>query len=145
LQSFLIWVKAITEDWFSCRFGRKTSFTLGAAFFIVGSFFCTFSPWYSLFLAGRFALGAASSGLFYPAFTMSEFVTIYYTSLISFFVIILVVENICLKHRSWMSIAFSASYPVGMIILAIVGYVIQPWRHLQLALTIPSLLLILNC
>ncbi|KAH8277392.1 hypothetical protein KR026_010184 [Drosophila bipectinata] len=108
------------------KFGRKTSFTLGAVFFVVGSFFCTFSPWYSLFLAGRFALGAASSGLFYPAFTM-------------------IVENICLKHRSWMSIAFSASYPVGMIILAIMGYLIQPWRHLQLALTIPSLLLILNC
>ncbi|XP_034662428.1 organic cation transporter protein [Drosophila subobscura] len=108
------------------KFGRKTSFTLGAAFFVVGSFFCTFSPWYSLFLAGRFALGAASSGLFYPAFTM-------------------IVENVCLKHRSWMSIAFSASYPIGMIILAIIGYLIQPWRHLQLALTIPSLLLILNC
>jgi len=44
-----------------------------------------------------------------------------------------------------MSIAFSASYPVGMIILAVMGYLIQPWRHLQLALTIPSLLLILNC
>ncbi|XP_034487324.1 organic cation transporter protein [Drosophila innubila] len=108
------------------KFGRKTSFTLGAAFFIVGSFMCSFSPWYSLFLIGRFALGAASSGLFYPAFTM-------------------IVENICLKHRSWMSIAFSASYPVGMILLAITGYLIQPWRYLQLALTIPSLLLILNC
>ncbi|KAM8706360.1 hypothetical protein ACLKA7_010609 [Drosophila subpalustris] len=108
------------------KFGRKTSFTLGAAFFIVGSIMCSFSPWYSLFLIGRFALGAASSGLFYPAFTM-------------------IVENICLKHRSWMSIAFSASYPVGMILLAITGYLIQPWRYLQLALTIPSLLLILNC
>ncbi|XP_017856177.1 PREDICTED: organic cation transporter protein [Drosophila arizonae] len=108
------------------KFGRKTSFTLGAAFFIVGSIFCTFTPWYSVFLIGRFALGSASSGLFYPAFTM-------------------IVENICLKHRTWMSIAFSASYPVGMILLAIVGYLIQPWRYLQLALTMPSLLLILNC
>ncbi|KAH8312740.1 hypothetical protein KR044_012612 [Drosophila immigrans] len=108
------------------KFGRKTSFTLGAAFYVVGSILCSFSPWYSLFLVGRFALGAASSGLFYPAFTM-------------------IVENICLKHRSWMSIAFSASYPVGMILLAITGYLIQPWRYLQLALTIPSLLLILNC
>ncbi|XP_060648149.1 organic cation transporter protein [Drosophila nasuta] len=108
------------------KFGRKTSFTLGAAFYIVGSIMCSFSPWYSLFLVGRFALGAASSGIFYPAFTM-------------------IVENICLKHRSWMSIAFSASYPVGMIMLAITGYLIQPWRYLQLALTIPSMLLILNC
>jgi len=59
------------------RFGRKTSFTLGAVFFVVGSFFCTFSPWYSIFLAGRFALGAASSGIFYPAFTMSKLLYYY--------------------------------------------------------------------
>ncbi|KAH8247416.1 hypothetical protein KR038_003759 [Drosophila bunnanda] len=58
------------------KFGRKASFSLGALFFIVGSFFCTFSPWYSLFLAGRFLLGAASSGLFYPAFTMTSLVDV---------------------------------------------------------------------
>ncbi|KAI8123043.1 hypothetical protein FF38_11699, partial [Lucilia cuprina] len=111
---------------FSDKFGRKSSFTLGAAFFVVSSFFCTFSPWYFLFLIGRFGLGSASSGLFYPAFAM-------------------IVENICIKHRSWMSIAFSASYPVGMIILAVAAYLVEPWRYLQLTLTIPALLLILNC
>lgn len=56
------------------RFGRKTAFTLGAAFFIVSSLLCTFSPWYQLFLVGRFGLGAASSGLFYPAFAMSTYI-----------------------------------------------------------------------
>ncbi|XP_036324369.1 organic cation transporter protein isoform X1 [Rhagoletis pomonella] len=108
------------------KFGRKASFTLGAAFFIVASLLCTFSPWYELFLAGRFGLGAASSGLFYPAFTM-------------------IVENICLRHRSWMSIAFSASYPIGMILLAVAAYLVPQWRYLQLTLTVPALLLILNC
>ncbi|XP_065354205.1 organic cation transporter protein [Calliphora vicina] len=111
---------------FSDKFGRKSSFTLGATFFVVSSFFCTFSPWYFLFLIGRFGLGSASSGLFYPAFAM-------------------IVENICIKHRSWMSIAFSASYPIGMIILAVAAYLVEPWRYLQLTLTIPALLLILNC
>ncbi|XP_053946998.1 organic cation transporter protein [Anastrepha ludens] len=111
---------------FADKFGRKTSFTLGAVFFIASSLLCTFSPWYWLFLAGRFGLGAASSGLFYPAFTM-------------------IVENICLRHRSWMSIAFSGSYPVGMILMAIAGYFVPQWRYLQLTLTVPSVLLILNC
>uniref|UniRef100_A0A1A9WB67 Major facilitator superfamily (MFS) profile domain-containing protein n=1 Tax=Glossina brevipalpis TaxID=37001 RepID=A0A1A9WB67_9MUSC len=111
---------------FADKYGRKSAFTLGAAFFIVSSLFCTFSPWYSLFLVGRFGLGSASSGLFYPGFTM-------------------IVENICLKHRSWMSIAFSSSYPVGMILMAAAAYLVEPWRYLQLTLTIPALLAIINC
>ncbi|KAI9584726.1 organic cation transporter protein [Glossina fuscipes] len=111
---------------FADKYGRKSAFTLGAAFFIVSSLFCTFSPWYSLFLIGRFGLGSASSGLFYPGFTM-------------------IVENICIKHRSWMSIAFSASYPIGMILMAAAAYLVEPWRYLQLTLTIPALLAIINC
>ncbi|XP_054088411.1 organic cation transporter protein [Zeugodacus cucurbitae] len=111
---------------FSDKFGRKTAFSLGAIFFIISSALCTFSPWYQLFLVGRFGLGAASSGLFYPAFAM-------------------IVENICLRHRSWMSIAFSASYPIGMIILAAAAYLVPQWRYLQLTLSVPALLLIVNC
>lgn len=111
---------------FSDKFGRKTAFTLGAAFFIVSSLLCTFSPWYQLFLVGRFGLGAASSGLFYPAFAM-------------------IVENICLRHRSWMSIAFSASYPIGLILLAAAAYLVPQWRYLQLTLTVPAFLLIVSC
>ncbi|CAD6992718.1 unnamed protein product [Ceratitis capitata] len=57
----------------------------------------------------------------------------------------MIVENICLRHRSWMSIAFSASYPIGMILLAAAAYLVPQWRYLQLTLTIPALLLIANC
>lgn len=55
-----------------------------------------------------------------------------------------VTENICVKHRSWMSIAFAASYPVGMLILSTLAYFIEPWRYLQLALTIPAFFLVIN-
>uniref|UniRef100_T1PCT3 Major Facilitator Superfamily protein n=1 Tax=Musca domestica TaxID=7370 RepID=T1PCT3_MUSDO len=111
----------------SDRFGRKTAFTLGAVFFMLSSIFCTFSPWYSLFLVGRFGLGSASSGLFYAAYAM-------------------LIENICLKHRSWMSLAFSGSYPIGMMLMALASYLIEEhWRYLQLSLTVPAMLLILNC
>lgn len=111
---------------FADAYGRKASFMLGAILFVISSAAISVTPWYSVFLAGRFGLGVASSGLFYPAFSLLS-------------------ENISVNHRSWMSIAFSASYPIGMILLAITAYLIQPWRDLQMALTIPSFLLILNC
>ncbi|XP_018785564.1 PREDICTED: organic cation transporter protein [Bactrocera latifrons] len=111
---------------FADRFGRKTAFTVGAILYIVASLLCTFSPWYQLFLVGRFGLGAASSALFYPAFAM-------------------IVENVCLRHRSWMSIAFSGSYPIGLIMLAAIAYLVPQWRYVQLALTMPALLLFFNC
>jgi len=44
-----------------------------------------------------------------------------------------------------MSIAFSMSYPIGMLILAMLAYLIHPWRYLQLALSIPALLLFVVC
>ncbi|CAD7084049.1 unnamed protein product [Hermetia illucens] len=110
----------------SDKFGRKTTFVLASAVYIISSIITTVSPWYTLFLAGRFGLGASASGIFYPAFALLS-------------------ENIGVGHRSRMSIAFSASYPVGMLFLALVGYLIEPWRYLQLALTIPGFLLILNC
>lgn len=56
----------------SDKYGRKNSFTLGAVFFIVGSLLTSFSPWYWPFLVGRVLLGAASSGLFYPALTIRK-------------------------------------------------------------------------
>ncbi|XP_055370812.1 organic cation transporter protein [Condylostylus longicornis] len=109
----------------SDKYGRKTSFSIAAICYMAGSILTTVSPWYALFLIGRLLLGAAASGIFYPAFA-------------------LLTENISLKHRSWMSIAFSASYPTGMLLLALAAYLVDSWRYLQLSLTIPGFLLILN-
>lgn len=55
---------------------------------------------------------------------------------------ILVTENIGSKHRSWMSIAFTMSYPIGMILLAVSAHYIQVWQQLQLSLTIPAVFLL---
>lgn len=55
----------------SDRFGRRKLFAFGAILYTLASLVTTFSPWYWLFLVGRFCLGSSSSGLFYPAVIMS--------------------------------------------------------------------------
>ncbi|XP_053689888.1 organic cation transporter protein [Sabethes cyaneus] len=109
----------------SDKYGRKSSFTVAALLYVVSSLLTTFSPYYILLLVGRIGLGSSASGVFYPAFA-------------------LLTENIGVRHRSWMSIAFNFSYPIGMLILALAAYYIDPWRDLSLALTIPSFLLVIH-
>lgn len=109
----------------SDKYGRKSSFAIAAVLYIVSGVLTTFSPVYILLLLGRIGLGASASGVFYPPFA-------------------LLTENVGVRHRSWMSIAFNFSYPIGMLILAAAAYYIKPWRDLSLALTIPSFLLIFH-
>lgn len=118
-------VGASTFGILSDKYGRKSSFTVAALLYVVASLLTTFSPVYFLLLLGRIGLGASASGVFYPAFA-------------------LLTENIGTRHRSWMSIAFNFSYPIGMLILALAAYYIHPWRDLSLALTIPSFLLVIH-
>ncbi|XP_053658724.1 organic cation transporter protein [Anopheles marshallii] len=118
-------VGASTFGVISDKYGRKTSFSIAATLYIVAGLLTTFSPFYALLLLGRIGLGASASGVFYPAFA-------------------LLTENIGKRHRSWMSIAFNFSYPLGMLCLALAAYLIQPWRDLSLALTVPSFLLVIH-
>ncbi|XP_065072547.1 organic cation transporter protein [Ochlerotatus camptorhynchus] len=109
----------------SDKYGRKSSFTIAALLYVVASLLTTFSPVYILLLLGRIGLGASASGVFYPAFAM-------------------LTENIGTRHRSWMSIAFNFSYPIGTLILALAAYYLHSWRDLSLALTIPSFFLAIH-
>lgn len=52
-------------------------------------------------------------------------------------------ENVAPKHRYWMGIAFNVAYPLGMAYLALAAYFLHDWRDLQLALTIPAVVLFL--
>lgn len=56
----------------SDKFGRKNSFSLGVLCYTLGSLLTSFSMWYWPFLIGRVLLGAASSGIYYPALTIRK-------------------------------------------------------------------------
>lgn len=58
---------------------------------------------------------------------------------------ILVNEVAAKNHRSWMSIFYSAGYPLGMLALALLAYLIPDWRHLQIALSVPAVVLLYHC
>lgn len=134
----------------SDKAGRKVSFMFGALFYIIGSLLTAFSPWYWLFLIGRVFLGSSSSGLFYGAFSLCM-LELWATEILKFlsnssiFFSPTVTENISTGYRSWMSIAFTMSYPIGMILLAITANFVHQWRQLQLSLTIPAFLLVFYC
>lgn len=66
-------VGASTVGILSDKFGRRNSFAGGAIIYTIGSLLTTYSPWYWPFLIGRFFLGSAASGLFYPALIMSTY------------------------------------------------------------------------
>jgi MFS family permease len=93
--------------------------------YILSGLLTTYAPTYILLMLGRIGLGFCGSGVFYSLFT-------------------LITENSGQKYRSSLSIAYNFSYPIGFLFLAYAAYVFPKWRDLQLALTIPSFLLIIH-
>lgn len=69
---------AFTSGVFADKYGRKQCFILGAISYIAGSALATVSPWYWLFIIGRFFIGVAASALFYPSYTLSKIVNFIY-------------------------------------------------------------------
>lgn len=52
----------------------------------------------------------------------------------------IVTENVAAKHRAWMGLALNMAFPVGMIYLSVVASFFTNWRELQMALSVPGLL-----
>lgn len=138
-------VGATTFGIISDKYGRKTAFSIGALIHMLGSILATMATSYWLFLTGRFMLGLATGALFYAAFalcTNNSFFLYFSFSKKLIAMHSTVTENIGIKPRSWMSIMITASYPVGMLLLALSANFLHVWRYLQLSLTIPAASLI---
>lgn len=129
---------------FYFRYGRKTSVSIASLLYVVFGPLAAFSPYYWLFVVARVGLGMAGSGVYYSTYTIRNIFYMYFYNLLTFFFLCLVTEFAAPKYRSTLSIFFSVSYPIGMIILALAAYLVHPWRYLQLTISIPAILLLIH-
>lgn len=58
---------------FSDRFGRKTAFMVGCLIYMISGLATVFTRSYWILFFGRMGIGASSSALFYPAFTLCKY------------------------------------------------------------------------
>ncbi|XP_021933962.1 organic cation transporter protein isoform X2 [Zootermopsis nevadensis] len=107
------------------KWGRKRSLTISCVMYIVAGPVAAFSPHYLVFCFARLALGMAGSGTFNCGFT-------------------LLTEFIAKKHRTLLGILYNMPYPVGMMLLPLIALYIENWRMLQLALSVPTVVLVLH-
>ncbi|XP_066553556.1 solute carrier family 22 member 3 isoform X2 [Amia ocellicauda] len=105
------------------RFGRKLCFLISIFGLGISSVGLIFSPNYSLILFFRFVQGIFGKGAW-----MSSYV--------------LVTEIVTSQHRRLVGIVCQLFFTFGVIILPGIAYLIPPWKMLQLAITIPSFLLL---
>lgn len=108
----------------SDKFGRKFSYSIGIIMLILSGPTSAIVPWYWGFMLLRLINGISHAAILYPSFT-------------------LLTEVAGEKHRQWMGVAYNAGYPLGTAIMAGIGYGIYEWRHMQLASTLPTLILLL--
>ncbi|XP_046431975.1 organic cation transporter protein isoform X1 [Neodiprion fabricii] len=108
------------------KFGRRTSYIAGALLLIVAGPFSAVAPWYWLFMVLRALIGVSNSAIYHSSFTI-------------------LTEVAGPKHRAWMGIVYSMGYPFGMMILPGIAYLVHDWKLLQLAITVPAIVLLLHC
>ncbi|XP_026466255.1 organic cation transporter protein-like isoform X2 [Ctenocephalides felis] len=108
------------------KYGRKLSIIIGSIIFIITAPLQAVVNDFLLYFFLRFLVGVSGIGAYNTAYTLLS-------------------EISGPKHRGWMSIVINLSYAIGMIIISCAYYFFKPWRQLQLATSIPTVLLLIHC
>ncbi|XP_054263783.1 organic cation transporter protein-like isoform X2 [Macrosteles quadrilineatus] len=108
------------------KYGRKSSFVLACLTYVVTGPLAAFAPSYWLFIVARFFIGTAGSGCYESAYT-------------------LLTELASKDRRAMLGCVYNMSYPFGYITLSLIALMFPAWRTLQLAVSLPMLLLLFHC
>ncbi|KAL8570515.1 hypothetical protein ACOMHN_008872 [Nucella lapillus] len=108
----------------SDRFGRKPLFFVGVAVLLVAGGGAAAAPSMAVFLPLYFMQGAAHTGVYLVAYTMST-------------------ELVGARYRVLAGTVISIFYSLGYMALAGMAYFIRSWRYLEIAITAPVLLFII--
>ncbi|XP_055954325.1 organic cation transporter protein-like isoform X1 [Patella vulgata] len=103
--------------------GRKFGMLASVSLHIVGSIATAFSPNFTVFVICRFFTGASNAGAFMSAFVLG-------------------LELVGPSKRKFAGIVMEFFWCIGLFILAITAFFIRDWSTLQLAISVPSVLLL---
>ncbi|XP_045198044.2 organic cation transporter protein-like [Mercenaria mercenaria] len=103
----------------SDRIGRKKTLYISFILMFVTSVAQSWAPTLFVYILLRFLVGAAVSGVFLTAYVIG-------------------MEMVGPSMRLWTGTIIHATFSIGQVILAGVGYYIRDWRKLELVLAIPN-------
>jgi len=118
-----VFVGCIFWGWASDKFGRRPSVLVAAAIQIVATIVTSFSTHYIMFIFFRFLVAFSVSGVFECGF-------------------VLVCEIVGPKLRTAFGILTQFPFGVGASLLPAIAYFLRDWYNLQLATSVPCILLI---
>lgn len=117
-----VFVGCIVFGWASDKFGRRLTMLVAAVIQIVASISAAFSVNYIMFIFLRFLIAFSVSGVFECGF-------------------VLVTEICGPKFRAPFGILTQFPFGIGAAMLPLVAYFIREWKTLQLAISVPCVLL----
>ncbi|XP_031621351.1 organic cation transporter protein isoform X2 [Contarinia nasturtii] len=105
------------------KFGRRGPLVIAVFIQLISGIATAFVPWFWLFCVLRFVTAFATGGTMVTSF-------------------VLVMELVGTSWRELISVLYQIPFNLGHLTLPMFAYFFRDWRHLQLALSLPSLILI---
>ncbi|XP_063902776.1 organic cation transporter protein-like [Zophobas morio] len=109
--------------YFSDRYGRRDPLIAAVILQVLSGTGAALSPWFFMFLVMRFLAALATGG----------------TMVISF---VLIMEIVGLEWRTTIGIIYQIPFNIGHLLLPLFSYFLRDWRYFQLAISLPSVVLI---
>jgi len=117
-----VFVGCMVWGWASDKFGRRLTMLVAAVIQVASSILAAFAPNYIIFIMLRFLIAFSVSGVFECGF-------------------VLVTEICGPSYRTYFGILTQFPFGWGAALLPVIAYFIRQWKNLQLAISIPCILL----
>ncbi|KAH3882706.1 hypothetical protein DPMN_006650 [Dreissena polymorpha] len=106
------------------KFGRKPVMLFTLFFPILVGIATAFVPWYAGFVTLRFIQGVLMQGLQTSTYTLA-------------------MELFLPRHRSYAGAILECFWGLSVMVIPLLAYLLPNWRHLQLVITLPSILAVM--